>query len=306
MTSTGGPDVLALQDVEMPKLRSSKDLLIRIKAAGVNPIDAKLRRNGTFYPDRQPTILGCDGAGVVEAVGTAVTRFKVGDEVYYFNGGIGGATGNYTEYAVVDEYCTAHKPAKLDMVHAAAAPLVMITAWEALHDRTRIQKNFKVLIHGGAGGVGHVAIQLAKLAGAEVCTTVSSKTKAEFVKQLNADNPILYKEKDFINAVAEWTEGEGVDLAMDNVGGSTFQATFPVVKYYGDLVTLLQPASDVDWRVARQRNLRINLEVMLTPMHEGLIVARKHQTWILDRCAELLDNETLRIHVSQTLPLAAA
>ena len=165
MTSTGGPEVLALQEVETPKLRSPKDVLVRLKAAGVNPIDTKLRRNGTFYPDRQPTILGCDGAGIAEAVGAGVTRFKAGDEVYFFNGGIGGATGNYAEYAVVDECCTAHKPAKLDMVHAAAAPLVLITAWEALHDRGQIHKKFRVLIHAGAGGVGHVAIQLAKLAG---------------------------------------------------------------------------------------------------------------------------------------------
>ncbi|MCZ6718825.1 MAG: zinc-dependent alcohol dehydrogenase family protein [Gammaproteobacteria bacterium] len=306
MTSTGGPEVLALQEVETPKLRSPKDLLVRLKAAGVNPIDTKLRRNGTFYPDRQPTILGCDGAGIAEAVGAGVTRFKAGDEVYFFNGGIGGATGNYAEYAVVDECCTAHKPAKLDMVHAAAAPLVLITAWEALHDRGQIHKKFRVLIHAGAGGVGHVAIQLAKLAGAQVCTTVGSSAKAEFVKQLNADEPILYKESNLIDAVGKWTEGQGVDLAMDNVGASTFQATFPAVKYYGDLVTLLQPASDVDWRVARQRNLRISLEVVLTPMHQGLIEARKHQTWILDSCAHLLDDETLRIHVSQTLPLAAA
>ncbi|MCI0400864.1 MAG: zinc-dependent alcohol dehydrogenase family protein [Gammaproteobacteria bacterium] len=306
MQSTGGPEVLALHDLAMPEIQKPSDLLVHLKAAGVNPVDTKLRRNGTFYPDHQPTILGCDGAGVIEAVGTEVTRFKLGDEIYFCVGGMGGPRGNYAEYTVIDERFAALKPTTLDMVHAAAAPLVLITAWESLHDRGCLQNGHRVLIHAGAGGVGHVAIQLAKLAGAKVCTTVGSSRKAQFVKQLQADEPILYKQRNFLEAVQEWTDDQGVDLAMDNVGGPTFHATFPAVKHYGDLVTLLQPASDVDWRVARQRNLRISFELMLTPVLQGLIEAQKRQAWILEQCARLFDSGKLHVHVEQTLPLAEA
>ncbi len=124
-----------------------------------------------------PAILGCDGAGVVEVVGQAVRRFRPGDEVYFCNGGIGGHPGNYAEWAIVDEAFAARKPNSLSFAEAAAAPLVLITAWEALYDRAQLQAGQRALIHAGVGGVGHVAVQLAKLQGATVCTTVSTPEK---------------------------------------------------------------------------------------------------------------------------------
>ncbi|TPW16762.1 MAG: alcohol dehydrogenase [Halothiobacillaceae bacterium] len=181
MHTVGGPELLSLAEVPTPTLHTTTDMVVRLKAAGVNPVDTKLRSRGTYFPDRLPTILGCDGAGIVEQVGSGVTRFKVGDELYFCNGGIGGHPGNYAEYTTVDEKFAALKPRSLDFAHAAAAPLVLITAWESLHDRAAIQSGDRVLIHAGAGGVGHVAIQLAKLHGARVATTVSSGEKARFV-----------------------------------------------------------------------------------------------------------------------------
>ncbi|MFA7095069.1 MAG: zinc-dependent alcohol dehydrogenase family protein [Gammaproteobacteria bacterium] len=306
MTATGGPEVLQLANVPEPEITSDTELLVRLKAAGVNPVDTKLRSKGTYYPDRLPAILGCDGAGVVEAVGAGVTRFRVGDEVYFCSGGIGGSPGNYAEYAVVDERFCAHKPRSLNFAEAAAAPLVLITAWESLHDRAAIKPDQTVLIHAGAGGVGHVAIQLAKLAGAQVCTTIGSREKADFVSDLGADAPILYKTTDFVWAVQEWTKGDGVDLALDAVGGDTFIATFRALRVYGDLVTLLQPGPDVDWKEARLRNLRVSYELMLTPMYYGLDAAREHQAQILEECARLFDEGRLRIHLAQTFPLEEA
>jgi NADPH2:quinone reductase len=304
MTAAGAPEVLQLQEVPIPSLQTAHQLLIRLKAAGVNPIDTKLRKRGTFYPDQMPAILGCDGAGIVEGLGAQVQRFRVGDEVYFCNGGLGGQTGTYAEYVVVDESVVAHKPQSLSFAAAAAAPLVLITAWEALYDRGRLQAGQSTLIHAGAGGVGHVAIQLARLQGSMVSTTVSTSTKADLVSQLGAGHVILYKKTDFVQAILDWTNGKGVDLAFDTVGGSTFSKTFQAVQIYGDMVTILEPPADADWKTARTRNLRVSFELMLTPMLKGLVEEQRAQAKILEQCARLIDRGVLKIHLGETFPLA--
>ena len=307
MTASGEPEVLQLQQVPDPILHTDREILVRLHAAGVNPIDTKLRKRGTFYPDQMPAILGCDGAGVVESVGSNVQQFRVGDEVYFCCGGLGATLGNYAEMAVVDERFVARKPASLSFAEAAAAPLVLITAWEALYDRGRLEAGQRVLIHGGAGGVGHVAIQLAKLKGADVCTTVGSQEKARLVRQLGADNSIFYKQTNFVEAALDWTAGEGVDLAFDTVGGKTFYDTFPAVRVYGDVVTILEPDPGyINWKIARSRNLRVSFELMLTPMLQGLVAAQQHQAKILEQCATWIDEGKLKIHLSQTFPLENA
>jgi len=306
MTTNGTPNVLQPQDVISPKLNAPQDILIRLHAAGINPIDTKLRHRGTFYPEQLPAILGCDGAGVVEEVGTGVTRFQVGDPVYFCYGGLGKkGTGNYAEYAVVDERLVASKPQSLSFAEAAAAPLVLITAWEALYDRGRLEAGRRVLVHAGSGGVGHVAIQLAKLKGAEVCTTVSSSEKADFVKHLGA-HPINYQQTNFVDAVNDWTNGEGVELAFDTVGGETLEKTFPAVQLYGDVVTLLNPSDSTNWKEARSRNLRIGLELMLTPQLTNNFEAQLAQTKILEQCSRLIDQGGLQIHLNQTFSLEQA
>ncbi len=303
----GSPSVLKLQDISVPTIQTETEVLVRLRAAGINPIDTKLRSRGTFYPEKTPHVLGCDGAGVVEAVGAAVQSVQVGDEVFFCHGGLGGSIGTYAEFAVVDERFLAIKPAALSFVEAAAAPLVLITAWESLYDRGRLQAGQKVLILAGAGGVGHVAVQLAALQGAEVCTTVSSEAKAEFVRQLGADSVILYKNTDVVDRVLAWTEGQGVDLAFDTVGGETFYQTIPAVKIYGDLVTILEPDPALgNLKTARMRNLRISLELMLTPMLQNLVEEQQEQAKILQQCARLCDRNLLKIHVSQTFPLEQA
>ncbi|WP_293333448.1 zinc-dependent alcohol dehydrogenase family protein [Microcoleus sp. CAWBG58] len=303
----GSPSVLKLQDISVPTIQTETEVLVRLRAAGINPIDTKLRSRGTFYPEKTPHVLGCDGAGVVEAVGDAVQSVQVGDEVFFCHGGLGGSIGTYAEFAVVDERFLAIKPAALSFAEAAAAPLVLITAWESLYDRGRLQAGQKVLILAGAGGVGHVAVQLAALQGAEVCTTVSSEAKAEFVRQLGAHSVILYKNTDIVDRVLAWTEGQGVDLAFDTVGGETFYQIIPAVKIYGDLVTILEPDPALgNLKTARMRNLRISLELMLTPMLQNLVEEQQQQAKILQQCARLCDRNLLKIHVSQTFPLEQA
>jgi NADPH2:quinone reductase len=306
MTAPGEPEVLELREVQVPILRQDSQMRVRLKAAGVNPIDTKLRRRGTFYPEQMPAILGCDGAGIVEDIGSQVQRFRPGDEVYFCQGGLGAEPGNYAELIVVDERFVASKPTTLTFAEAAAAPLVLITAWESLYDRGRLQPGQRVLIHAGAGGVGHVAVQLAKLKGAEVFTTIGSQQKADFVCALGADRPILYQNTDFVQAVLDWSHGQGVDLALDTIGGDVFTQTFSAVQLYGDVVTLLEPPATTSWKIARNQNLRISLELMLTPMLQGLITAQQQQANILEQCSHLIDQGKLKIHVSRTFPLAEA
>lgn len=305
MTASGNPDVLQFQDLPLPSPGSS-ELLVKLKAAGVNPIDTKLRSRGTFLSDKMPAVLGCDGAGVVETIGANVTKFRVGDEIYFCNGGLGGHQGNYAEYTTVDERFVAHKPKSVSFAEAAAAPLVLITAWEALYERGRLEPRERVLIHAGAGGVGHVAIQLAKLKGASVCTTISSQEKARYTTELGADLAINYKQSDFVKAVLEWTNGEGVDMAFDTVGGETLQNSFPAVRVYGDVVTILEPDKNTVWKVARNRNLRIGLELMLTPMLQGMIEAQQHQAEILEQCATWIDSGKLKIDARHQFKLSEA
>ncbi|MFM7601499.1 MAG: zinc-dependent alcohol dehydrogenase family protein [Pseudanabaena sp.] len=309
MTAVGDPNVLKMADIQEPTLQAPTEMLVRLKAAGVNPIDTKLRSRGTFQPDRLPSILGCDGAGIVEAIGAEVTKFKVGDQVYFCNGGLGFHQGNYAEITTIDEKIAALKPKSLSFEEAAAAPLVLITAWEALYDRGNLQPlstNHNVLIHAGAGGVGHVAIQLAKLRGANVCTTVSSEAKTRFVRDLGADLPIIYKQTDFVQSAIAWTNGEGVDLAFDTVGGKLIEQTFPAVKIYGDIVTILEPPTDISWKVSRTRNLRFSFELMLTPMLLGKANLQIQQAKILSECSALFDSGKLKIHVSDVFKLADA
>lgn len=305
MPAAGDPEVLELREVPDPAPSGERDLLIRLRAAGVNPVDTKLRGRGTYGGGEEPAILGCDGAGVVEAAADGCTRFAPGDEVFFCNGGIGLEPGCYAEYAVVDERWVAAKPAPLSFAEAAALPLVALTAWESLFDRGRLEAGETVLIHAGAGGVGHVAVQLASDAGARVLTTVGSEAKASFARDLGADETIAYRDTDFVEAVRAATADIGADLACDNVGPGALEASFPAVRFYGRLVTLHQP-KDVDFTQARLRNQSLHLELMLSPMYFGLREARAHQTGILERCATLVEEGRLRVHLERTFPLAEA
>lgn len=307
MTATGpAAEVLQLVDIPEPGITSPTQIKVRIRAAGINPVDTKLRNKGMLVPDALPAIPGCDGAGTVIETGTAVTRYNPGDNVWFCHGGLGGAPGNYAEITVLEETAAQPMPAALDFAEAAALPLVLITAWEALFDRAGLAAGQTVLIHAGAGGVGHVAIQLAKAAGAQVATTVSTPEKAAVVRQLGADHVIHYRDTDVTAAVMEWTAGNGVDVVLDTVGGDTFRNSLDAASVYGHVVTLLDPGNDVNWKNARNRNLSISFTLMLTPMLQDLPAASKHQGEILDHCAKLISDGKLRPLVSMTLPLAEA
>jgi NADPH2:quinone reductase len=305
MTAVGGPEVLSLSDIDEPQITSPTGIKVKLHAAGVNPIDTKVRRNGLFFPNALPAVLGCDGAGEVVAVGAEVDRFKPGDKVWFCHGGLGREQGNYAEYTVLDQRWAAMMPTTLTFSEAAAAPLVLITAWGALYDRGGLQAGQTVLIHAGAGGVGHVAIQLAKLKGARVITTVSSERKADFVRALRADEVIDYRRNDVADAVNQLTAGQGCDLVFDTVGPSVFEQSIPATAHFGRLVTILDPGA-LNWGEARMRNLTIGFELMLTPMLRDLHEARDKQITMLNHCADFIDQGRLKIHLSEQMALKDA
>lgn len=307
MHKPGGVDVLQEAEIPTPAITRPDHVLIKIEAAGVNPIDTKLRANGTYFPDNLPTTLGCDAAGRVVETGSAVTRLKSGDEVYFYFGGIGGEEqGNYAEYNVVPEAYVALKPETLSFAQAAAVPLALITAWESMHDHLKMMKGESVLIHAGAGGVGHLAIQIAKIAGCRVITTVSSSDKSSFVIGLGADEVVNYKEQDVTQRVMDLTDGQGVDAVLDCVGGKTFVHSFAAMKPYGRIVSLIQYPQDTDWKLARLKNLQTSMELMLAPAFLGLKEKRLKQRAILETCATYFEQGKLKIEISHALSLPEA
>lgn len=308
MTAAGNPEVLQPRDIPTPTLPDDNHCLVRLAAAGVNPIDCRIRRLHMFHPKHFPAVLGFDGAGVVEKCGSACKRFKTGDAVYFFNGGLGGPQGGtYAEYAVVREDYLARKPQGITMHEAAALPLVLITAWEALVFRAQLEAGQRVLIHGGAGGVGHVAIQLARHLRARVAATVSSDAKAKFVRAFGAELAIDYTQQDFVAATREWTDRDGADVVLDTVGGDTFLRSIDAVRLFGRLVTLLSTPIDLAHaNKARGRNILIGYEGMVTAAVMDHHRARLAQTRILEQGARLVEQGKLKLVVSEVLPLEHA
>jgi NADPH:quinone reductase-like Zn-dependent oxidoreductase len=207
-------------------------VLVRIAASGVNPLDTKIVAGKADHAHTVlPAILGIDMAGVVESVGEGVTAFQPGDEVYGMTGGIAGVQGSLAQYAAVDAALLAHKPKNMSMREAAALPLVFITAWEGLVDRAGLKAGAKVLVHGGAGGVGHIAVQIARTLGAEVCATGEASQRA-IIEGYGA-TAIDFRATPVEDYVARFTGGEGFDVVFDTVGGPTLDASFRAARING-------------------------------------------------------------------------
>ncbi|PVX73137.1 NADPH:quinone reductase-like Zn-dependent oxidoreductase [Paraburkholderia unamae] len=228
---------LELTTLDRPQPQAGQ-VLVRVHAAGLNPLDVKIRAGKAAHAQHPlPLVLGIDMAGVVEAVGAGVTRFAPGDEVYGMTGGVGGIQGSLAQYAAVDADLLARKPANLSMREAAALPLAFITSWLGIVDRAHLQAGQSVLVQGGAGGVGHVAIQIARALGAEVFATASAR-KLALIGQLGA-TAIDYGAQSVEQYVQAHTGGAGFDLVVDTVGGATLDASFAAVKHYGHVVSAL-------------------------------------------------------------------
>lgn len=303
-TGLGGPDVLKLQDVELQWPRGPHDVLVELRAAGLNPADVFFRQLGGYLTGDEPFVLGHDGMGVVKAVGGAVTAVKAGDRVAFCNGGIGGAMGTYAQASVVPEWQLAKVPDAVDDLTAAALPLVAITCWESLYDRAQVKAGECVLIHGGAGGTGHVAVQLAALRGARVAATVSSTEKARLVMEHGAELAVNYRETDFVSAARDWSGG--IHVALDNAGAEVMQKTFGCMAPYGRVVTLMgTPGDDADL-TAYNNNLTIHNVMMLTPMWKRLEQRLREQAEIVRQALVLVAAGQLVIRHAESFPLAEA
>jgi NADPH:quinone reductase len=306
MTAAGGPDVLKVVKLPEPEITSEHDVVVRLRAAGINPVDYKLRANGTIG-GTLPAILGWDGAGIVESIGPLVNRVKPGDEVYFCDGGFGPTPGTYQQAKIVDERYLAHKPTHLSFAEAAAAPLVTITTWEAQRERARVTEDQFVLVQAGAGGVGHMSVQIARLAGARVATTVTAGQKSDLASSLGAELCIDYRNEDVGERLRSWTGVDGADVVHDTVGGKTFTACFSLVRPYGDLVSNVESHWEEEAiKEMHDRNLRVSFTWMPAPSVFGWSKQRERQRAILEQAAPFFDTSDLRVVVGATFPLERA
>jgi NADPH:quinone reductase-like Zn-dependent oxidoreductase len=236
LNNAGAP--LVIQQIERPTAGPGQ-VLVRVCASGVNPLDTKIAAGKADHARVQlPAIPGIDMAGVVDSVGAGVEGYAPGDRVYGMTGGIGGVPGSLAEYAAVDARLLAHMPPRLTMREAAALPLIFITAWEGLVDRARVAPGKTVLVHGGAGGVGHMAVQLAIALGATVHATGSAGQRGA-VEAMGATF-IDYRAASVEEYVRQYTDGEGFDIVYDTVGGATLDASFRAARqYHGHVVSCL-------------------------------------------------------------------
>lgn len=275
----GSADELVEQDVPLPEIKDNQ-VLVELKATSINPVDWKMREGylKEMLPYEFPIILGWDAAGIVKEIGKKVTAFQPGDKV--FTRPKTNPTGTYAEYVAVEEDLVCSLPKNSSFNEAAAVPLTGQTAWVALVEISHIKKGDRVLIHGGSGGVGHLAIQIAKHFGAYVATTASGKNE-EFVKSLGADEFINYKEQDFETLLSDY------DIVLDTQGGETQEKSFSVLKRGGTLVSIAAPP---DKEKATEKGIKTGY-FFLEPDGERL-----------QKLAELMENGKLKVTIGKTVP----
>jgi NADPH:quinone reductase len=294
----GGPEVLRPEQLPLP-VPGRHQLLVQVHATSVNPVDAKVRRGGGA-PRTFPLVLGFDASGVVRGRGPDVDGWSEGDAVFGCPNLFG--PGANAEYVLLDARAAARKPSTIDHATSACLPLVSLTAWEALHDRVRIQPGQTVLIHAGAGGVGHVAIQLAHLHGCRVITTAGRDESIAFCRDvLGADEIIDYRNTDFVGRCRELTRGRGVEIVLDTVGDEIFRRSIDCVAPGGHIVTIL-PATPGDRApLLLYRSITVHYEFMGARVASDLDPG--HQGKILTAIARLVDRGLLRAHVGARFPL---
>ena len=281
--SFGGPDVLEVVETELPQPGPAQ-VLVRVEAIGLNPVEAYIRAGHFPLLGPPPFTLGWDIAGVVERVTHGVYRLAEGDRVFGMPAFPGPAAG-YAEYVAARSRHLARVPDGLDAVSAAALPLAGLTAWQSLVDGARVRPGQHVLVHAAGGGVGHLAVQIAKALGARVTATASAR-KVAFVKGLGADTVIDYREGDLADQVRD------VDVVLDGVGGDTAERSLPVLRPGGILVTIVRH-SDPALRAAVEASGRRFVGVGVEADSAGL-----------DALADLVRDGKLRVHVQETFPLA--
>lgn len=279
----GGPETLVYEDAPRPTPLTN-EVLIRVRAASVNPVDWKIRDGygKQMFNHQMPLILGWDVAGTIEAVGPEVDKFQLGDPVYGYTSLL--RDGAYAEFIVAKQEEITLKPASLDFVQAAAVPVAALTAWQAMFDTANLTENQKVLIHAASGGVGSMAVQLAKAKGAYVIGTASARN-ADFVRELGVDEFIDYQATEFETVVHD------VDVVLDTIGGDTQVRSFDVLRKDGFLVSIVEPPSE---ELAVQHGVRSKMVGVLPNAAQ------------LSEIAALIDSGKVKPFVETVLPLSEA
>lgn len=287
----GPPDVFRAEKISRPEVRAGH-VLIRVAATSVNPLDDKIRRNGSVIPfsPALPAVLHGDVAGVIEAVGEHVTAFRPGDEVYAFAGGVKGLGGALADYLLADADLVAPRPASLPLAQAAALPQAGIAAWDGLMERARIQAGQTVLVHGATGGVAHLAIQIAKAAGARVFATTSTDEKARIACELGAEGVINYRTQNVAESVAAYTGGKGFDVVFDSIGGANLARSCEVAAVGGTVISVA--AATLDIGLLYQKALSLHAILILLPLLSG--IGRATHGRILRDLARLVDAGKIR------------
>ncbi len=286
----GGPEVFEEATLPDPQAGPGQ-VRIAVRASSVNPLEIKIRSGLVRSGPEFPAILNGDVAGIIDQVGDGVAGFEVGDAVVGCAGGIRGYPGALADYMVADACLVTHAPERLPLETCATLPLVFMTAWSALVDRAQIQPGEHVLIHAGAGGVGHVALQLAKARGARVATTVSSQEKGAIARDLGADDVILYKQESVPGYVQRLTGGTGFPLVFDTVGGSNLDKSFEAAAISGRVCSI-NTRSTHDLSPLHAKNLTLHVIFRSVPLLYRMEM--EHQSWILRNMAEMVDEGTLR------------
>lgn len=292
LESFGDGYAFAQREIEKP-VPMPGQALIRVVGSSFNPIDNKIVTLGNqlgFAP-ALPAVLGMDVSGVVEEVGSGMSRFEPGDKVFGLAGGLGKMPGALAEYAVVDERLIARAPRSMELADAAALPLVSITAWLGLFGKARLEPGETLLVQGGAGGVGHMAVQLGVYGGANVYATVSDSTKSMVVENLGA-TPINYREQSVSEYVVEHTFGDGFDVVFDTVGGETLDHSFRAAIPEGDVVTTVARSSH-DLSMMHAKSLSLHVVFMLLPLITGEGRSVFHE--ILNQVARLVNKDRLGV-----------
>lgn len=285
----GGYDVVEVKKTaSVPNISSGK-VLVNVKASGVNPVDWKIREGymQQMIKLQFPSTLGIDFSGVIKQVGegNSTSDFKQGDEVYGQAGIINGGSGAFAEMALANIESIAHKPKRLSHPESAALPTVGVSAWQALVENIRLSKDQKILIHGGAGGIGSIAIQLAKHLGAYVATTVSTNNK-QLVQELGADQIVDYKKENFEDILQNY------DAVLDTVGGETNKRSFRVLRKGGGIIvsTLEQP----------------NTELMSQYGIKAVFLFSEVNKQRLTKLAQWVDQNNIKVNIDKTFPLDEA
>jgi NADPH:quinone reductase-like Zn-dependent oxidoreductase len=278
----GGSEVVEINKNAPKPALSRGQLLVEVYAAGVNPIDWKIREG--YIPLKFPATLGGDFSGVVEDVGEGVSGFKKGLEVYGYASLLGGGSGSFAEFVSADAKVMALKPNNISYIEAGALPLTGVSAWQVLVEHIGLSRGKKILIHGGSGGIGSIAIQLARHLGAYVATTVSAKDM-QYVKELGADEAIDYKNQSFEDLLHDY------DAVFDTVGGETYVRSFNVLRKGGIIVSMLEKP-----RPELMERYGVNAIAQMTQVNSER----------LSKLAELVEKGVIKEHVDKTFPLEQA